>query len=418
MTERVLHRQRRSTARVFAGWDWATGSHDVTVIDQAGARTDRWALAHTETGIAATLARLRRHGDPASLPIAIETTRGLVVDRLLAAGHPVIPIHPNAFNAVRPRWGAARAKSDPGDSFKLADYLRTDGHQLRTLAPVLPETLELQALSRQRDDHVEARISAVNQLAALLDEHWPGGKAVFASLDSDIALAFLDRYPTPQDAAGLTASRLETFCKRHGYSGKRPGSVLIQRLRAAPAAASRLGQQVIARLVGIQVRLVRSLRATIRELDAAIGEAIKAHPWAELIAGLPRIGTVNLGQIVGEIGPMLERATSCTQLAAETGAAPVTKESGKHRTVNFRYAVNRRARQALTTFADNSRHDSDWAARIYNQARARGKRHPHAIRILARAWLRVIWACWRTQTCYDPAIHQTTTKINNQEGLT
>ncbi|EOD66136.1 transposase [Amycolatopsis vancoresmycina DSM 44592] len=118
---------------MFAGWDWASGSHDVTVIDQAGTRTDRWALAHAETGIAGTLARLRRHGDPAGLPVAIETTRGLVVDRLLAAGHPVIPIHPNAFNAVRPRWGAARAKSDPGDSFKLADYLRTDGHQLRTL---------------------------------------------------------------------------------------------------------------------------------------------------------------------------------------------------------------------------------------------------------------------------------------------
>jgi hypothetical protein len=403
---------------VFVGWDWATGSHDVTVIDHAGARTDRWALAHTEAGLAGTLSRLRRHGDPAGLPVAIETTRGLVVDRLLAAGHPVIAVHPNAFNAIRPRWGAARAKSDPGDSFKLADYLRTDGHQLRILIPTLPETLELQALTRQRADHIQARIAAVNQLAALLDEHWPGGRAVFASLDSDIALAFLDRYPTPESAAQLTATRLEAFCKQHSYSGRQPGSVLIERLRAAPTAASRLGQSIVTRLVGIQVRLVRSLRATIRELDTAITEAIPTHPWAELIARLPRIGTINLGQVVGEIGPMLERATTCAQLATETGAAPVTKESGKHRTVNFRHAVNRRARQALTTFADNSRHSSDWAATIYNNARSRGKRHPHAVRILARAWLRVIWACWRTQTCYDPAVHQATTKINKAEGLT
>lgn len=403
---------------MFAGWDWATGSHDVTVVDDAGARTDRWALAHTEAGMVSTLARLRRHGDPAGMPVAIETTRGLVVDRLLAAGHPVIPVHPNAFNAVRPRWGAARAKSDPGDSFKLADYLRTDGHQLRVLTPTAPATLELQALARQRTDHLEARIAAVNQLAALLDEHWPGGKAVFASLDSDIALSFLDRYPTPEAAAQLTAARLEAFCKRNGYSGKRPGSVLIERLRAAPVNASRLGQAIVARLVGIQVRLVRAIRATIRELDTAITEATKTHPWAELIAGLPRIGTINLGQIIGEIGPMLERATSCAQLAAETGAAPVTKESGKHRTVNFRHAVNRRARQALTTWADNSRHSSDWAAAIYNNARVRGKRHPHAVRILARAWLRIIWACWRDKTCYDPAIHHTTNKINNDQGLT
>ena len=334
---------------MFVGWDWATGSHDVTVVDNSGARADRWALAHAEAGIASTLARLRQHGDPACVPVAIETTRGLVVDRLLSAGHPVVPVHPNAFNAVRPRWGAARAKSDPGDSFKLADYLRTDGHQLRVLTPTDPATLELQALTRQRDDHLEARIAAVNQLAALLDQHWPGGKAVFASLDSDIALAFLDRYPTPQAAAGLTAGRLEAFCKRHGYSGKRPGSALIERLRAAPAAASRLGQQVVAQLVGAQVRLVRAIRATIRELDTAIADAVRTHPYAPLLAGLPRIGTINLGQIVSEIGPMLERAATCAQLAAETGAAPVTKESGKHRTVTFRHAVNRRARQALTT---------------------------------------------------------------------
>lgn len=403
---------------MFAGWDWATGTHDVTVMDDAGARADRWALAHTEAGIDGALARLRRHGDPAGVPVAIETTRGLVVDRLLAAGHPVIPVHPNAFNAIRPRWGAARAKSDPGDSFKLADYLRTDGHQLRTLAPTLAETLELQALTRQRSDHVEARVAAVNQLAALLDEHWPGGKAVFASLDSDIALSFLDRYPTPESAATLTAGRLEAFCKRHGYSGKRPGSVLIERLRAAPAPASRLGQATVTRLVSVQVGLVRAIRATIRELDTAIAEAVTAHPYAALIAGLPRIGTLNLGQVIGEIGPMLERATSCAQLAAETGTAPVTKESGKHRTVTFRHAVNRRARQALMTFADNSRHGSDWAAKIYNDARARGKRHPHAVRILARAWLRVIWACWRDKTCYDPAAHQTANKINTTRGLT
>ncbi len=403
---------------MFAGWDWATESHDVTLIGDDGARIDRWALAHTETGIDGTLARLRRHGDPAEIPVAIETTRGLVVDRLLAAGHPVIPVHPNAFNAIRPRWGAARAKNDPGDSFKLADYLRTDSHQLRTLAPTLTETLQLQALTRQRADHVEARVAAVNQLAALLDEHWPGGKAVFASLDSDIALSFLDRYPTPQDAASLTAGRLETFCKRHGYSGKRPGTVLLERLRTAPTPASRLGQATIARLVGIQVRLVRALRATIRELDTSIAKALTDHPYAELIAGLPRIGTINLGQVIGEIGPMLERADSCAQLAAETGAAPVTKESGKHRAVTFRHAANRRARQALMTFADNSRHGNDWAARIYNDARARGKRHPHAVRILARAWLRIIWACWRDKTCYDPAVHHTTSKINSRQGLT
>jgi hypothetical protein len=79
---------------MFVGWDWASTTHDVTVIDDAGNIVDRWAPEHTELGLDATMARLTRHGPPEQLPVAIERPSGLVVDRLLAAGHPVIPIHP------------------------------------------------------------------------------------------------------------------------------------------------------------------------------------------------------------------------------------------------------------------------------------------------------------------------------------
>ncbi|SOD68161.1 Transposase IS116/IS110/IS902 family protein, partial [Streptomyces zhaozhouensis] len=397
---------------MFIGWDWATDTHDVTVMDATGKRIDRWELAHTEEGFAGTLARLRKHGAPADLPVAIETTRGLAVDRLLAAGHPIVPVHPNAFHAMRARWGASKAKTDAGDSMKLADYLRTDGHLLPRLEPTEQATLDLQALTRQRADHVEARIASVNQLAALLDAHWPGGKAVFGKLDSDIAMAFLEKCPTPASAAKLTAGRLETWCKRRGYSGRQPGSVLIERMRSAPKAASRLSDTVVAQLVRTQTALVQGIRATIRALDKAIAEAVETHPYAPLLATMPRIGTVSLGQVIGEIGPILERAQTCEQLIAEAGVVPVTRASGKSRTVAFRFATNRRARVALTVFADNSRHGSDWAAKIYNDARDRKKRHPHAVRILARAWLRVMWACWRDGTCYDPATHQANNKIN------
>src|ERR1700677_1751639 len=222
-----------------------SASHSMATISsaspagpRAGDRVHRMAIPHTEDGIVRAVAKLADHGDPGELPVAIETTRGLVVDRLLAAGHPVIPVHPNAFHAVRPRWGAARAKNDPGDSFKLADYARTDIHRLPVLVPTLPETLELQALTRQRDNQLALRIAAVNQLAALLDQHWPGGKTVFAQLHSPIALDFLHRYPTPQAAATLTPARIEAFCRRRQYSGRRTGAELLDRLRHAPIAAS------------------------------------------------------------------------------------------------------------------------------------------------------------------------------------
>jgi transposase len=138
----------------LVGWDWASTSHDVTVLDDQGRVLERWALRHTEQAPAEALARLARHGQPAHLPVIIERSTGLVVDRLLAAGHPVVAVHPTAFHAARPRWGAAGAKSDPGDSYKLADYLRTDGHRLRRLQPLDPGLRELQALVRLREDHV------------------------------------------------------------------------------------------------------------------------------------------------------------------------------------------------------------------------------------------------------------------------
>jgi hypothetical protein len=105
---------------MFVGWDWASTTHDVTVLDDAGAVVDRWALRHTEQDLAAALDRLTDLSEPTALPVIIERTSGLVVERLLAAGHPVVPVHPTAFWAARPRWGASGAKSDAGDSYKLA----------------------------------------------------------------------------------------------------------------------------------------------------------------------------------------------------------------------------------------------------------------------------------------------------------
>lgn len=402
----------------YVGWDWASETHDVTVVGSDGAVVDRFATQHTEEGIAGAVRRLARHGEPAGLPVAIERPSGLVVERLVAAGHPVVPVHPNAFHAVRPRWGASRAKSDPGDSYELADYLRTDGHRLRVIRPLDAPTRHLQALSRLRDDHVEAKVAATNQLRAALEVHWPGAAAVFARLDSEIALSFLEDYPTPEAAVRLGEVRMAMFCRRHSYSGRRSPAELLARLRAAPAAVLALEPEVVAEMVRAQVRLLRTLLATIADLDRALGAALLTHPKAEALASLPRIGEVNLAQVVGEVGPVLARALDLEHACAEVGAAPVTRQSGKGRAVNFRWAANARARQALSIFADNSRHASPWAAELYRAARARGKRHPHAVRVVMRAWMRVLWACWHSGVPYDPRLHGGERRLAAGRGLT
>src|SRR6266851_3233840 len=117
------------------------------------------------------------------MPIAIERPNGLLVDTLIEAGHPVVPIHPNALRACRPRYRAAMGKSDPGDAYILADVLRTDGHRLRALRPASDEMRALQALVRTRGDLVAERVALANQLRALLDSFWPGAGALFFDID-------------------------------------------------------------------------------------------------------------------------------------------------------------------------------------------------------------------------------------------
>jgi transposase len=131
---------------------------------------------------------------------------------------------------------------------------------------------------------------------------------------------------------------------------------------------------------------------------------------------LPRAGRLCAAQILAELGDVRERYPTDDQLAAEAGVCPVTYQSGKSRSVTFRWACNHRLRRAVTCLADNSRHACPWAASRYTAARARGCDHPHAVRILARAWIRVLWRLWTDRCVYDPAQHRAAVAFNTARG--
>jgi transposase len=148
------------------GLDWGGAAHAVGVVDDAGHLVASFEVRHSAEGIAELIARLARLAPASQIPIAIERPSGLIVDALVAAGHPVVPIHPNVVKACRPRYRAAGSKSDPGDAYMLADILRTDGHRFRRLVPCCDEIKALRALVRGRDDFVAHRVGLANQLRA------------------------------------------------------------------------------------------------------------------------------------------------------------------------------------------------------------------------------------------------------------
>jgi transposase len=389
-----------------AGLDWGSAKHAACVIDADGEVILRLEVDHSAAGLAKLINAFARIAPAGELPVAIERPSGLIVDALIAAGHPVVPVHPNAVKASRPRYRAALSKSDPGDAYLLADLLRTDGHRFRTLVPHSDELRALRALTRTRDDLVAERVALGNQLRALLESFWPGAAVIFAAIDSPIGLAFLERYPTPESACRLGEKRLGSFLTSNGYSGRRPASELLERLRSAPIGhAGPIEQQAKGELVKAFVRILATLTEQIKDTTTHVERAVSQLPLGKLVTSFPRAGRINAAQIVAELGEDPQRFPSDNQLAAEAGVAPVTYQSGKRRGVGFRYACNKRLRRALTTWANNSRRTSPWAQQVYQQARARGCRHPHAVRILTRAWLRVLHRCWRDGTLYEPQQH-------------
>jgi transposase len=403
-------------ALFYVGIDWAAETHAVCVLDDRGRVAGAFTIDHTADGFADLARRLARLGeDPAQVPVAIERPDGRLVDALLEAGHPVVPVKPNAIKAWRDAEVLSGAKSDEADAEVIAEYLRLRAHKLRPAIPYSPETKALPTVVRTREDLVEMRVAASNQLVALLDAHWPGAQAVFADVESPIALEFLTRYPTPAAAARLGEKRMAAFCTKHGYSGRRPAAELLDRLRSAPAgttdeALTEALRDAVLAMVTVLKAVVGALRGLDRSVIAHLGE----HPDAEIFTSLPRSGRINAAQVLAEWGDARAAYDSPDAVAALAGQTPVTDKSGKHHAVHFRWACNKRFRKAITTFADNSRHASPWAAKIYTDARARGHDHPHAVRILARAWIRVIYRCWQNRVPYDPAHHGNAQRLNQQ----
>jgi transposase len=400
----------------FAGVDWASEEHAVCVVDGDGRIAEGRRYRHDERGLRALCDRLVELG---VLLVAVERPDGLLIERLLDAGLHVIAVHPNQVSAMRPRFSAAGGKTDSFDSFVLAELARTDSHRFRVLVPDTDQTKALRALTRAREDLVDTRVALANELRAQLDCFWPGAVAIFAEIDSPIALAFLRRYPSPTDAHGLGEQRLERFLARHHYCGRRPARELLARLRgAANGRAQQLETEARRQIVLALVAALEPIVCRIAELTSEIRAALHDHPDGEIFSSLFRDPKTAIcpATLLAEIGDCRARYPTKAALAGDGGQAPVAVESGKSKRARFRWACDHRLKDAICTLADTSRHTNPWANDIYTRARARGATHQHAIRILGRAWCGVIWRMWHDHNAYNPAQHRALQQLLAAKG--
>jgi transposase len=388
---------------VFIGLDWGNSHHQLCILDAAGRMIHQGKFAHDVAGTRDLTDRLSRHGPVEG--IAIERSEGLLVESLQQQGHRLFCVSPKMSARARERYRLAPTKSDAFDAFVLADSLRHEHRHWRSVAVPSPLLAELRALTRDRERLIWNQRDVENQLRAIVLAYHPGVLHLFSSLDRDITLAFLRDYPTPVQAGRVGAARMAAFCARHGYSGRTRPELLVERLRTNLLSASdgtTAGKTFAAVLFVEQLEL---LNTQVRAITKRIRERLAEHPDAAIFLSFPGMGEVTAAIMLAEMGEDRGRFPTADVLLAETGTAPVTRSSGRSRTVRFRYAANKRMRHAIDWWAFVAVRENDWAHDAYQQARDRGQLHNRALRGVGARWTRILWRCWIDHTTYDPDRH-------------
>jgi transposase len=395
--------QATPTSFTYAGIDWSWQHHALCIVDDAGDRIEEATVPHSRPGLGKITDLLNRHGVHR---VGIERADGPVVEHLMREGFEVVVISSRQVKSLRVRYGSAGNKDDRFDAFVLADALRTDAGRWAVVRPDNEETVALRMLVRARQDLVGHRIAVHNQLLATLQHNFPGAIGLFHQLDIPISLAFLRRFPSEAKASWLSEIRLAHWLKANGYFGRKSAAELIDHLRQAATgrvagAAAEASELIVLALVD----LLTELRAQQGVLEGRIKEALLAHPDGPVFQSLPRSGVVRAATLLAEIGDCRARYPDPQALAAAAGVAPSTRQSGKHRNVAYRRGCNKQLRAALVDWAQDTPRANAWARDTYDRARARGCRHPHAARILAQGWTRILWRCWHDRMPYDPDLH-------------
>ncbi|GLW58218.1 mini-circle putative transposase for IS117 [Kitasatospora phosalacinea] len=392
--------------KVFCGIDWASDHHDVAVVDNDGKLLGRARIGDDATGLQQLLDLLAEHGDSPDerIPVAIETSRGLLVASLRATGRPVYAVNPMAAARYRERHSVARKKSDHLDAMVLANILRTDADAHRQLSADSELAQAVAVLARAQQDAVWDRTQAGNKLRSQLRKYFPGYLAavqpVTGGLNAPLARTLLAAAPTPDRAARLTRAQLKAVLKRAGR--QRGIDAEVERLHAAlrlpqmrqlPLVEQAMGRQALALLGKFEAAC-----AAADDLAEASAELFAQHPDAAVITSFPGLGALSGARVLAEIGDDRTRFADARALKAYAGSAPVTRASGKSRAVMVRRVKKQRLAAVGYVWAFASLNASPGARAHYDRRRNAGDRHTSAQRNLYNRLLGCLHYCLATGT--------------------
>ncbi|MFE2280107.1 IS110 family transposase [Streptomyces sp. NPDC059454] len=397
---------------IYCGIDWAERTHDVALVDDTGTLVAKRHITDDAAGYQVLLELLAEYGDTEEnpIPVAIETSRGLLVAVLRTGTRKVFAINPMAAARYRDRHSVSRKKSDPGDALVLANILRTDMHAHRPLPGDSDLGRAIAVLTRAQQDALWNRQQIANQLRSLLREYYPAALEAFAVWANGLcrpeARELLKAAPTPSRAARLTRTQLQAALKRAGR--KRGIDAEADRLRDVfraawahqpPLVEDALGKQMLALLIQLEAACTAA-----DQLAEAVEEAFPQHPDAEILLSFPGLGIQLAARILAGIGDDRARFADARGLKAYAGSSPITRASGKKSSITRRWVKNDRLNHAGYLWAFSALRHSPGAGAHYRRRREVGDWHAAAQRNLFNRMIGQLYHCLQHRKRYDESL--------------
>ncbi len=403
----------------FVGIDWGTQTHRVAVLDGTGRPVEQYNADHSGEGLVTLVKKLKQRTacEPALVAIGIEVAWGALVETLVEAGFAVFSINPKQVDRFRDRFTVAGAKDDARDALVLASSLYTDRQSYRRVGIDSPELIRLRELSRFQDElKVELR-RTTNRLWQQLHRYYPQMLSISPAADDRLMWDLLEAAPTPAVGAKISSLRVQRVLKANRIR-KLSVDEVLSALKTAPltlaaGAAEAACEHVLLLLPQIKLldEQLREVTNRIKNLLTAMTEANAGTSMppgdADLILSIPGVGPAVAAALLTEASrPIRER--DYESLRCYAGTAPVTRQSGKRKTVGMRQACSPRLRNAVFHWATSSLCCDNRSRRHYDALRAAGHLHARALRGLADRLLGVLIALLKTQKTFDRARRDST----------
>jgi transposase len=400
--------------RTYVGIDWATAAHQACVLDCTGRVLAERSFAHTGEALAGFAQWLHEvaGGNPGQAAVAIEIPRGAVVETLVEQGFHLYAINPKQLDRFRDRHSVAGAKDDRRDAFVLSDSLRTDRVRFRRIRLDDPRVIQLRELSRVAEDLGHEVNRLTNRLREQLHRFYVQTLKLCPSADEPWLWALLELAPAPAAGSRLQRQTIERLLRQYRIRRLNAHDVLTAlrapALQVAPGVVEAATEHIALLLPRLRLvhtqrqRCAARLDALLNQLAAVEGDEgqQREHRDVEILRSLPGVGRVVAATVLAEAsGPLAQRDYHALRTYA--GIAPVTKQSGKRRTVVMRYACNGRMRNAFYHWARVAATCDPASKTYYAALRQRGHSYARALRSVADRLLRILIAMLKSDSLFD-----------------